>query len=172
MRLGIVIFVFSLCLFQTTEALSETWELKGGVGPAFGTTFSSRTKDGLGASAYLELGISESFSLAAGGTYIRHFIGKGLSYSFTDFELGALYKIDVLALTPFISAKLGWLDQAFDYGQTNSGLAGSLSIGLDYLVIEYLTVGLVAEYHGLLTNLSTFPGYAAFMGRIGFRIPH
>jgi hypothetical protein len=166
----ILIMVFCSC-FWSANAFSEAWELKAGLGPVFGTTFSSSLKNGLGGQAYLEVGITESLSMVAGAGYIIHFIGSGTGYSFTNLGLGVLYKIDVLVVVPFISAKIGWLDQAFDRRGSNSGLAASVAIGFDYLWTKYLTIGFAAEYHGLLTDLGAFPGYAAFMGRIGLRLP-
>ena len=166
-----IIALLSICISSTT-AFSEAWELKAGGGPVYGSTFSSSKKDGLGGQLYVELGLSESFSLVASGGYTPHFIGSGEGYSFTNLDLGVLYKIDILAVVPFLSAKVGWLNQAFDQGGSNSGLSASVAIGFDYLWTDYLTCGFAAEYHGLLSDMGAFPGYAAFMGRIGFRLPH
>jgi hypothetical protein len=156
----------------STEARAEFGDFKAGAGPVYGTTFSSQEKDGVGFQGYLELGLSDSWSIVAGGGANFHQIAGGDPYRLYNLGIGASYNLDVLVVVPFVSMKVGWLyrdkpDQAADVG-----LGFSLAVGFDYLWSEFFTVGFAAEYHGLLTDLPTIPGYAAFTGRVGFRLPY
>lgn len=162
-------------LFRAEPSAAEMWDLKMGFGPVYGSEFRTTKQDGLGFQAYCELGLSDVLSLAAGGGYTGHFIGDGTGYSLSNLGIGLLYNIDVLVVVPFLSLRMGWLHMSPDHGDevpSLSGLGVSVAIGFDYLVTETFTLGFAAEYHGMLTDIDAFPAYAAFTGRVGFRIPN
>jgi hypothetical protein len=148
------------------------WDLKAGIGPVYGSEFSRTKQDGLGFQAYCDLGLSDVLSLTAGGGYTGHFVGEGSGYSLSNLGIGLLYNIDVLVVVPFLSLRMGWLQMIPDRGEVLSGLGVSVAIGFDYLVTETFTLGFAAEYHGMLTDIDAFPAYAAFTGRVGFRLPN
>jgi hypothetical protein len=151
---------------------AEMWDFKAGIGPVYGSKFSRAEKDGVGFQTYCELGLNDVLSLTAGGGYTRHFVGEGSAYSLTNLGLGVLYNIDVLVVVPFLSLRMGWLQKSLDQGEILSGLGLSVAIGFDYLLTETFTLGFAAEYHGMLTEMEAFPAYAAFTGRVGFRLPY
>ncbi len=162
-------------LMGATPSLADMWDFKAGFGPVYGSRFSRAYKDGLGFQAYCDLGLSDVLSLTAGGGYTRHFIGGGSEYSLTNLGVGVLYNIDVLVVVPFLSLRMGWLYRSPEQGDEVpelSGLGLSVAIGFDYLLTESVTLGFAAEYHGMLTDLQDFPAYAAFTGRVGFRLPN
>jgi hypothetical protein len=159
-------------LLGAEPSAAEMWDLKMGAGPVYGSEFRTTKQDGLGFQGYCELGLSDVLSLAAGGGYTGHFIGDGTGYSLSNLGIGLLYNIDVLVVVPFLSLRMGWLQMSPDQGEVLSGLGVSVAIGFDYLVTETFTLGFAAEYHGLLTDIDAFPAYAAFTGRVGFRIPN
>jgi hypothetical protein len=153
---------------------AELWDVKAGIGLAYGTTFSEADHDGLGARATFDLGLTETLALSVGGGFVHHFIGGGDLYTEADASLGLLYNIDVLEIVPFVAVRLGWLMRSFDSAERESsqGLGLSVSIGFDYLWTDNFTVGMAAEYQGLLTDFSSFPAWVAFTARIGFRLPY
>jgi hypothetical protein len=154
-------------------ARAELGDFKAGAGPVYGSTFSPREKDGAGFQTYLELGLSDCWSIVAGGGANFHEIAGGDPYRLYNFGLGISYNLDVLVVVPFVSMKAGWLYRANPDRAADSGLGFSVALGFDYLWTENFTVGLAAEYHGLLSdNIPTIPGYAAFTGRVGFRLPY
>ncbi|MFC1654504.1 hypothetical protein ACFL2F_01755 [Myxococcota bacterium] len=161
-----------LVLLTPGPSRAEMWDFKAGIGPVYGSKFSRAEQDGLGFQAYCELGLSDVLSLTAGGGYTEHFIGEGSAYSLTNLGVGLLYNIDVLVVVPFLSLRMGWLYKSPDQGEVLSGLGVSVAIGFDYLVTETFTLGFAAEYHGMLTEMEAFPAYAAFTGRVGFRLPN
>jgi hypothetical protein len=152
------------------SARAELLDFKAGAGPFYGTTFSKGEKDGLGVAAYLELGLTETLSVMAGGGYANHFIGDGEAYQLAVADVGIQYAIDVLVVVPFLALRLGWLHRAPEDGAGTSGLGMTFSVGFDYLWTDNFTVGFSAEYHGMLTDFNLFPAYAAFTTRIGFRL--
>ena len=151
---------------------AEMWDLKAGIGPVYGSEFRTTRQDGLGFQAYCDLGLSDVLSLTAGGGYTGHFIGEGTGYSLYNLGVGLLYNIDVLVVVPFLSLRMGWLQMSPDQGEILSGLGVSVAVGFDYLVTETFTLGFAAEYHGMFTDIDAFPAYAAFTGRVGFRLPN
>jgi hypothetical protein len=158
-------------VLPSNTVLADTWDIKAGLGPVYGSTFSSQEDDGVGLAGYFDLGLSESFSLTLGGTYVDHLIGSKYEYSMFNVGLGVTYNIDVFVVVPFLSLRLGWLQRDFESLEDDNGFGLSLGIGFDYLWSENLTFGFVAEYHGMLTDLDRFPAYAAFIGRVGLRWP-
>jgi hypothetical protein len=160
-----------LLLVANSPSRAEMWDFKAGVGPVYGSKFSRAEKDGVGFQAYCELGLNDVLSLTAGGGYTRHFVGEGSAYSLTNLGMGVLYNIDVLVVVPYLSLRMGWLHKIPDQGEVLSGLGLSVAIGFDYLLTETFTLGFAAEYHGMLTDMNSFPAYAAFTGRVGFRLP-
>ena len=69
------------------------------------------------------------------------------------------------------------LEKREELGQTvrntcQCGLGMTVAVGFDYLLTENFTLGFAAEYHGMLTDMQAFPAYAAFTGRVGFRLPY
>lgn len=153
-------------------ARADTFDFKAGIGPVYGTSFTADKKDGLGFSAYLELGLTETLSLTASGGYADQFIGVGEAYSLSHADLGLLYNLDVLVVVPYLALRLGWLYRSPDQGESRSGLGATVAIGFDYLWTDNFTVGLAAEYHGMLTDYHGFPAYVAFTGRMGFRLEY
>lgn len=151
---------------------AEAWDFKAGLGPLYGTSFSESWKDGLGLSAYLELGLTETLSLTAGGGYSNQFIGVGEAYSLGHAGLGLLYNIDVLVVVPYLALRLGFLYTGPDGGEATSGLGATVAIGFDYLWTDSFTVGFAAEYHGMLSDWDAFPAFVAFTGRMGLRLEH
>ena len=168
----LIIPALLLALLPAGPAGAEMWDLKLGIGPVYGSEFRTNRPDGLGFQAYCELGLSDVLSLTAGGGYTGHFVGDGTGYSLSNLGIGLLYNIDVLVVVPFLSLRMGWLQKTPDQGEVLSGLGVSVAIGFDYLVTETFTLGFAAEYHGMLTDIDAFPAYAAFTGRVGFRIPN
>jgi len=154
-----------------SPVFAEAWDIKGGAGVIYGSTFRSYEKDGVGFQAYFDLGLTETLSLTASGGFSSHFVGDGQAYSLANAGAGILYNIDVLVIVPFASVRLGWLYQNFEEEVATHGLGVSVAVGFDYLVTEYFTVGFAAEYHGMLTDLDVFPAYLACTTRIGFRLP-
>jgi hypothetical protein len=167
----LAVSLLSMVLF-CGPAWAEAWDLEGGAGLVYGSTFRSDEKDGLGFQAYFDLGLTETLSLTAGGGYARHFVGDGGAYSLGNIGFGIVYNIDVLVVVPFASVRVGWMLQDVDEGESNHGFGVSVAVGFDYLVTEYFTLGFAAEYHGMLSNLDAFPAYAAFTSRMGFRLPY
>lgn len=167
-----VIPVSLLILLSYQPSRAEMWDFKAGIGPVYGSKFSSAWKDGVGFSAYCDLGLSDVLSLTAGGGYTRHFIGEGSAYSLSNVGVGVLYNIDVLVVVPFLSLRMGWLHMSPDQGEVLSGLGMTVAVGFDYLLTENFTLGFAAEYYGMLTDMQAFPAYAAFTGRVGFRLPY
>ena len=153
-------------------AQGDTYDFKAGIGPVYGTSFTAAKKDGLGFSAYLELGLTETLSLTVGTGYTDQFIGVGEAFSLTHVGLGLLYNIDVLVVVPYLSLRFGWLYKSPDQDESVSGLGATIALGFDYLWTDSFTVGFAAEYHGMLTDLEAFPAYVAFTGRVGFRLEH
>ncbi len=172
--------VLSIALLLATllpgrSAIAEAWEIKAGLGPVFGTEFSSQQKDGLGAQAYLDLGVNEVISLTVGGGYVRHFIGDGQAYYLANAGAGVVVNLDVvffgvgLAWVPYISARIGFLNQHREGQEAVPGLGMSTAVGLDYVFDENYSVGLAFEYQGMLTDLKLFPAYLGITGRVGLR---
>jgi hypothetical protein len=173
-RWSIIPIAFVL-LAGVTPSWAEMWDFKAGIGPVYGSKFSRAEKDGLGFQAYCDLGLSDVLSLTAGVGYTEHFVGEGSAYSLTNLGVGVLYNIDVLVVVPFLSLRMGWMYRSPDRGDEVpllSGLGLSVAVGFDYLLTENFTVGFAAEYHGMLTDFQDFPAYAAFTGRVGFRLPN
>jgi len=161
-----------LLLLGVPPARADLFDVKAGVGPLYGTSFSAGKKDGLGFSAYLEMGLTETLSLTAGGGYSGQFIGVGQAYGLTHAGVGLLYNIDVLVVVPYLSLRLGWLNLSPDAGESRSGLGAALAVGFDYLWTDSFTLGFAAEYHGMLSDWDEFPAFVAFTGRVGFRLEH
>jgi hypothetical protein len=153
-------------------AHAEPWDLAASLGPAFGSTFRESEQDGLGAEAAFELGLTDTLALSLGTGFAQHFIGSGEGYSLFHATGGILYKLDVLVVVPFAAVRLGYLGRFLDSSESTQGLALSVGVGFDYLWTEHFTLGFAAEYLGLLTDLSAFPAYTVFIGRIGLRLPH
>ena len=171
----LVIPLVLLLLLPAGPSGAEMWDFKAGIGPVYGSKFSRAEKDGVGFQAYCELGLNDVLSLTAGGGYTEHFVGEGSAYSLTTLGLGVLYNIDGLVVVHFLSLRMGWLHKSPDRGDqvpSLSGLGLSVAIGFDYLLTETFTLGFAAEYHGMLTDIEAFPAYAAFTGRVGFRLPN
>lgn len=171
MRGFVCIGVLISCL-APHAAICEAWDFAAGGGGYYGSTFSSDQKDGLGVSVYADLGLTETLSLSLGGSYGRHFIGSGQSYSLAGAGVGIGYKIDALVVVPFATLRLGWLLTDFSGEPASNGLGLCVSVGFDYLVTESFSLGFAAEYRGMLSDLAGFPAYAAFTTRIGYRLPY
>lgn len=161
-----------MALLAGGPSAAEMWDFKAGIGPVYGSEFSRTEKDGLGFQAYCELGLNDVLSLTAGGGYTEHLVGEGSAYSLTNLGVGVVYNIDVLVVVPFLSLRMGWLYKRPDQGEVLYGLGLSVAVGFDYLLTENFTLGFAAEYHGMLTEIQDFPAYAAFTGRVGFRLPN
>lgn len=168
----LVIPLALLVLLGAGPSQAEQWDFKLGIGPVYGSEFRTNRPDGLGFQAYCDLGLSDVLFLTTGGGYTGHFIGDGTGYSLSNLGIGLLYNIDVLVVVPFLSLRMGWLQKTPDQGEVLSGLGVSVAIGFDYLITENFTLGFAAEYHGMLTEVDAFPAYAAFTGRVGFRLPN
>ncbi len=97
-----------------SPVFAEAWDIKGGAGVIYGSTFRSYEKDGVGFQAYFDLGLTETLSLTASGGFSSHFVGDGQAYSLANAGAGILYNIDVLVIVPFASVRLGWLYQNFE----------------------------------------------------------
>ncbi|NMB75152.1 MAG: hypothetical protein GYA21_08480 [Myxococcales bacterium] len=160
-------------LLPATTVRAEPFDLSLGAAFAYGTTLDQNEKDGLGASAYGALGLSDTMSLSLAGAFYEHSLGSGESYRLFNVGAGILYNLDVLAIVPFAALRVGYLARLGDGdGLLDGGLSLSVSVGFDYLVTEYLTAGLCAEYLGLLTSFDSFPAHAGFSLRLGIRLPH
>jgi outer membrane protein W len=149
----------------------EAWDFAAGGGAYYGSTFRQDHKDGLGVSVYADLGLTETLSLTFGGAYAKHFIGSGQAYSLAGAGVGIGYKIDTLVVVPFAALRLGWLLTSFEDESASSGLGVCVTVGFDYLVTESFSVGFAAEYRGMLSDFVSFPAYAAFTTRVGYRLP-
>jgi len=173
-RLAITLLLAALLPGRPANA--EAWEIKAGLGPVFGTEFSSQRKDGLGAQAHLDMGLNEFFSLTVGGGYVQHFIGGGQLYYLANAGAGVVVNLDGvmfgvgLAWVPYVSARIGFLHQHIEGREAVSGLGMSTAVGLDYVFEENYFVGFAFEYQGMLTDLEIFPAYLGITGRVGFRV--
>jgi opacity protein-like surface antigen len=162
-------------LTSVSVARAEAWELKGGLGPVFGTEFDPDKKQGLGAQAYLDLGLNDFVSLSMGAGYVEHFFGPGLAYSVANAGIGINTNLDVilfgvgLAWVPFASLRLGFLQTDLDGQPTQQGFGMAIAIGMDYVYSENGSVGLAFEYQGMLSDMDGFPGYLGLTARVGFR---
>jgi len=171
MRAAISILATTLLILPTSSS-AEPWDIKGGAGVLYGSTFRSDEKDGVGCQVYFDLGLTTTLSVDIGGGYASHFVGGGQAYEIGNLGAGLSYNIDVLVIVPFVSVRLGWLRYDFEQDGANDGLGVSVAVGFDYLLTEFFTIGFAAEYHGMLTDFADFPAYAAFTSRIGFRLPY
>ncbi len=150
-------------------ARAEAWELKAGLGPLFGTDFLPEHQDALGGQLYLQLGVSELWSVTAGGGYARHFLGDGLGAHVVHAGLGVAASLDVLVVVPYLELRLGYLRRDVDGQACAQGLGLVAALGADYLLTDSFTLGLALEYHGMLTDLAAFPAYLAVNLRAGLR---
>lgn len=171
MKHSVVVAAILLSWLPSAMARAEPYDLSLGAAFAYGTTLDRSEKDGLGATAYGALGLSDTMSLSLAGSFYEHTIGSGKGFRLFNIGAGLLYNLDVLAIVPFAALRVGYLAR-FDDGLLDGGLSLSVSVGFDYLVTELFTVGLCAEYLGLLTNFDSFPAHAGFSLRLGIRLPH
>lgn len=164
-----------ILLASVSLARAEAWELKGGLGPVFGTEFDPDKKQGLGAQAYLDLGLTDYLSLSMGAGYVLHFFGPGQAYSLANAGIGINANLDVilfgvgLAWIPYASLRFGFLQIDLDKQPTQQGFGMAIAIGLDYVFSDYASVGLAFEYQGLLSDMDGLPAYLGLTARVGFR---
>ncbi len=154
-----------------TAVRAEPLDLSLGAAFAYGTTLDRNEKDGLGATVFGALGLTDTMSLSLAGAFYEHTVGSGEGFRVFNIGAGILYNLDVLAIVPFAALRVGYLARFRD-GLIDGGLSLSVSVGFDYLINENLTVGLCAEYLGLLTSFDSFPAHAGFSLRLGIRLPH
>jgi hypothetical protein len=167
-----ILWVVVAAVVPAGSALADLWDIHAGIGPDYATTFRSYEKDGMGFHAYFDLGLTETLNLSAVGGYNAHFVGGGNEYSIADACLGLSYNLDILVVVPFAAVRLGWIGQQPNETNDLHGLGLSVGIGFDYLVTDYFTLGLAAEYLGMITSFDIIPAYVSFVGRIGFRLPY
>jgi hypothetical protein len=161
----------SVLLAYAPSSKAEAWDVSAGAGFAYGTTLNSLDKDGIGGQVYGAIGLTDTMSLSASGTFLEHCVGSGDGFRIFNVGAGITYNLDVLAIQPFAALRLGYLAR-FEQESRVEGVSLSISIGFDYLLSESATVGLGAEYLGLLTDFGAAPAHASFSLRFGFRLPH
>lgn len=119
----------------------------------------ARTDHNFGAGASLWMGLTDSVWAAAS----LGFTGPGGDFRSVEACGGLVLALDVLRIIPFLEAQAGLLAS----GEETTALV-RLGFGADYFLTERLSLGAVARYRPLPSELGD--GLLTVQGRLAFRL--